>query len=94
MIYWYPDPTLPQVTFPYSAAQFNEDELYLSRLIEEINSLSEASFEKTDQKRRCDFCRFRTLCERGFIPGMVSEKNSEDQENIFDLDFDDLASVD
>ncbi len=94
MIYWYPDPLIASIEFPYSPQQYSKDEQFLVNLVNEISSLPENGFEKTADERKCAYCRFRTLCERGSIAGNIAnaEKADLSEENLFALDFDDLAA--
>jgi hypothetical protein len=97
MVYWYPDPTIQPIEFQYSSQQFEKDETFLNQLVAEIASLPEEAFAKTlDTEHKCKFCRYRTLCETGVIPGTFTDADpeTEDTENLFDLDFDDLAVAD
>lgn len=92
MIYWYPNPTIPPFEFPYSEEQYSEDEQVLTQLIEEITALPQEAFVKTSDERKCRFCRYRSLCERGTLAGNLNEAEEDDAEGLFDLDFDQLAA--
>lgn len=97
MVYWYPDRMIQPIEFQYSSQQFEKDETFLNQLVAEIASLPEDAFAKTlDTEHKCKFCRYRTLCETGVIPGTLTDADpeTEDTENLFDLDFDDLAAAD
>lgn len=97
MVYWYPVPMIQPIEFQYSSQQFSKDEDFLNQLVTEIASLPEEAFAKTlDTEHKCKFCRFRTLCETGVTPGTLADAEAEtdDTENLFDLDFDDLAAAD
>lgn len=94
MIYWYPErPTLP-IAIEYSSAQYASDELRLSNLLLEIAALNgREQFPKTENRKLCNFCRFRSLCGRGVTAGTHDEgENSADQseESLFDIDFNSL----
>jgi hypothetical protein len=97
MVYWYPDPMIQPIEFNYTSQQFQMDEEFLNQLVAEIASLPEQAFIKTlDVEHKCKFCRFRTLCETGVKPGMLNEADpdTDDSDNLFDLDFEDLAASD
>jgi hypothetical protein len=85
MIYWFaPYPDQP-VTLPYDAAQYADDHRYLTGLIEEIEQLAEDSgdpvrapahttapsseWPKTPDERKCAYCVYRSLCNRGVHAG-------------------------
>jgi hypothetical protein len=91
MIYWFPTQPAEPVQFTYSAAQLDNDRDYLQGIVNEITSSSEEWFEKTAEVKKCAFCRYRSLCDRGISAGNLSNADvSEDAENVFDLDFDAL----
>lgn len=92
MTYWYPEhPGLP-VTFEYSEGQYASDEQKLIQLISEISSLEgESQFPKTDELKTCNYCKFRSLCERGGKAGWADEENTiASEEFSFDIDFESL----
>ena len=69
MIYWFANqPQLP-VTLTYSAAQHEAHRRYLTALMEEIVNRREAEWPLTSDERRCRFCTYRSLCDRGVEAG-------------------------
>jgi len=95
MIYWYTDFPDQPARFPYSKKQFDEDEAYLSSLVAEINSLGEEDATLTEDERRCRFCVYRSLCNRGVEAGPLNEIDdiSEVEGFELELDFDDIAEI-
>jgi hypothetical protein len=88
MIYWYPSFSDSPVTFRYSQNKFYEDLNFITRLIEEIRSKTEIEFVKTDETKKCNFCRYRSLCNRGISASMrTKEEDFQPEENPFDFDF-------
>ena len=76
MIYWFSeDPTRPQL-FPFSAEQSAEVEQLLMQRIEEINVTQSDRFFLTTDERRCAFCVYRSLCERG-EPGSLADAEGD-----------------
>jgi len=65
MIYWYTSGT--PVTLRYDAATFERDGLAIRGLIEQINQTN--TFPLTIDERRCRFCTYRSLCDRGRAAG-------------------------
>lgn len=96
MIYWFAEnPDDPEI-FGYSEIQFSQDREYLAGLIAEIERLGENEFTLTDQAERCEFCTYRSLCERGVSAGRLDQLPdgySEADEADFSLDFDQIAEV-
>lgn len=92
MIYWYPEHPDLEITFEYSREKLESDEKYLTSLIQEITSLQGMEqFLKTMNEKKCDFCKFRSLCERGAKAGANSDEDASlANEDSFDIDFDSL----
>jgi len=80
MVYWFAAfPAEPEV-FRYDSAQHAEDAAFLSGLVEEIASAgigmpahAEAEWLKTDDEKRCHYCTYRSLCDRGTTAGIGDE---------------------
>lgn len=89
MIYWYPEFPDTPIQFTYSQSQMDQDLTELELVVKEIFNLDESGFEKTINIKTCQFCRYRSLCDRGTSAG-VNEKLEDltDQNDAFDLDFD------
>lgn len=96
MIYWFTDfPDEPE-TFIYSQAEYQSDRAYLHRLIEEIQNHKEGQFLYTPMEKRCLFCNYRSLCNRGSRAGDWQEKDEDtepDVENSLDIDFDQIGEI-
>ena len=94
MVYWFAAfPAEPEV-FPYDSAQHADDATFLSSLVEEIASAgmempahAEAEWQKTDDTKRCHYCTYRSLCDRGTAAGISDESQVE-----LDLDIE-LAEI-
>ncbi len=83
MLYWFThDPTFPEI-IPYSREQYQADEDFLLRLIEEILGRQEADFVLTTDERHCAYCPYRTYCDRPFLP--LSELNPEENAELLEL---------
>jgi hypothetical protein len=85
MTYWFANFPDQPVTFPYSLPQYETDETFFSSLVNEIALITDEQFQKTEDIRACQFCVYRSLCERGEKAGSLL-----DLEN--DVDFNDLSS--
>jgi len=87
MVYWFAAfPAEPEV-FPYNSAQHTDDATFLSSLVEEIAARAEAEWQKTDDTKRCTYCTYRSLCDRGIAAGISDETKVE-----LDLDIE-LAEI-
>jgi hypothetical protein len=95
MVYWFANfPTAP-LHFPYSQTQYADDEAYLTNLVEEIKLIGEEPAPLTENQKRCRYCVYRSLCNRGIEAGPMDEFESEATEDLlgFDLDFEQIAEI-
>lgn len=97
MTYWFAEtPTMP-LDFPYDSLQYTADERLLSAMLAEIRSRDpEIPWELTAQEKRCAFCPYRSLCERGITAGTFDPDEDVLQlteNDAFDLDFDQIAEI-
>ncbi len=96
MIYWFANFPLAPERFTYGTTQYKADEAYLTSLIEEIDSLGDGDFSLTTQERRCRYCRYRSLCQRGIRAGSLDETEEEsesDDDFDFVIDFEQIAEI-
>lgn len=93
MVYWYPNyPTMP-IKFNYSDEAYKADESALISTIAGIESLDNFDqFTMTEDEKRCSFCVYRSLCDRGVQAGGGFEIEAEDFEAV-DLDFDQIQEI-
>jgi predicted RecB family nuclease len=92
MRYWFAEhPQKPEV-FPYSTAGYEQDKVYLTGLMREIEART--NFELTQDVSKCKFCTYRALCRRGVSAGDMADLESEaDDVGIIDFNFDQIAEV-
>lgn len=92
MIYWFANfPDQPE-RFPYSQQQFTDDEAFLTGLLSEIAGLGENEYFLTPDEKRCAYCQYRSLCDRGVRAGPM-DAPQEDLLDILDLDFSTLEEI-
>ena len=102
MIYWFAQYPDQPVTLPYDAAQYADDHQYLSELIEEIENLpgigershALAGFEwpKTPDERKCAYCVYRSLCNRGVRAG-TSDPGEEDFDLVARINIEQIDAI-
>lgn len=83
-----------RLSFAYSAAQMREDEALLAEMIAAIDQADE--FPLTDELRRCRFCSYRSLCDRGGAGRLEDfdlDEYEDEEEDSFALDFDQIAEI-
>lgn len=95
--YWYPLAADPAETFPYSALHHQETKVKLSGIIAEIetNLQTAGHFPLTDDINFCQYCNYRSFCERGFSArplSPIADYESEDLANV-QFDFDQIEEI-
>ena len=98
MVYWFTQTPLQPEIFTYSQEQYQADRESLSRKIAEIAASQPGSFPLTTDEKRCRFCVYRSLCDRGVSAGGLDELPGllEDQSDLAldaSLDFDQIAEI-
>jgi CRISPR/Cas system-associated exonuclease Cas4 (RecB family) len=93
MVYWFAvDPEHPE-TLLYDETQMAADGRFLLGLAESIAVAAEADdFPRTEDVRRCLFCSYRSLCNRGVEAGQWDAADADDAET--EPDFDWKAGID
>lgn len=96
MVYWFADFPANPARFAYDTAQYEADGVYLAALSQEIARLGDDDFPLTPQERRCRYCAYRSLCQRGVSAGAFD--GMEDEPGLGDdfdlaLDFEQIAEI-
>ena len=77
MLYWFANfPNQPSL-FIYSAEQMRQDETHLLDLIERIHHKGDQPFPMTHDEKQCNYCVYRSLCDRGTFAGDYSSSESD-----------------
>ncbi|WP_345319295.1 PD-(D/E)XK nuclease family protein [Candidatus Villigracilis proximus] len=92
MIYWFADfPTEP-ARFIYTADQFKRDWDALTKIAEEIKTASH--FPLTDEVSKCNYCPYRSYCNRGIRAGDAADAELETEaEELFDINFEQIGEI-
>jgi len=100
MVYWFANYPADPERIAYHAAQYETDGVYLTSLIEEIKSMGEEDWPLTTQEKRCRYCPYRSLCQRGDRAGQFEEMDlGSEMADEFDLpatleiDFEQIAEI-
>ena len=94
MLYWFADFPAEPERFAYDSAQRQADEVYLTSLANEIEGLGDGTFALTSDERRCRYCVYRSLCQRGVAAGPLDEaEEGPELREDFDVDFEQIAEV-
>lgn len=90
LVYWFAE-NGETVEFNLTAEKLRQDEARLTALLQSI--ASGAEFPKTTNERHCRFCAYRSLCERGELPGNLDELDEEDAPEGLSLDLDEIEEI-
>ncbi len=94
MIYWFAEyPDQPEVLL-YDARQHADDQRYLTELIAEIDrrAMQPGEWDKTPNERKCAYCTYRSLCNRGVVAGAINP-DEEDLETDLVIDLAELDEI-
>lgn len=89
-VYWFAE-TGETVEFQLSAEKLAQDETRLASLINDIAISVE--FPKTADERRCRFCVYRSLCDRGETPGDLNELEDNEMLGGISLNLDEIEEI-
>jgi CRISPR/Cas system-associated exonuclease Cas4 (RecB family) len=96
MIYWFSNYPKSPIRITYSQLEYQQDHEFLRNLIVEIKSINSSEFPKTENLKRCQFCRYRSLCDRGVKAGSfleLEEDLDEEEGSTIDIDFEQIAEI-
>ena len=108
MLYWFAEyPDQPEV-LRYDAAQQAADHQFLTNLIAEIENLARVSiadensqldpsqgfseWPKTPNLRKCDFCAYRSLCNRGISAGVI-DRSIDDLDLELEINLEEIDEI-
>jgi len=94
LVYWFAaDPTRTE-TINYNTELHREYHDYFTSMVNEIAARDgKAEWPLTPNERLCDYCVYRSLCDRGIFAGAVDESNLDAGEEGFDFDLDDVKEI-
>ena len=92
MIYWFADfPTEP-ARFIYTADQYKRDWDALIKIADEI--INASGFPLTDDVSKCNYCPYRSYCNRGIRAGDAADAELETEaEELFDINFEQIGEI-
>ncbi len=80
MLYWFADFPAQAEHFVYSASALAADSALLEGMIREISERAGDEFAKTENRRQCRYCVYRSLCWDDVEAGLLAE--ADDVEGI------------
>jgi CRISPR/Cas system-associated exonuclease Cas4 (RecB family) len=97
MVYWFAEYPAEVEILPYDDAQYVADRRYLEELLNDVRTQAATDQEVwplTPDERLCRFCNYRSLCERGVVPGPVSEFDADAALEIsLELEFEEIEEI-
>jgi CRISPR/Cas system-associated exonuclease Cas4 (RecB family) len=97
MIYWFAQhPARPEI-LPYDAAQHAHDAAYLADQIARIAAHAasgEREWPLTPNEQHCRFCTYRSLCDRGILPGPLSDFDADQALDLgLEFEFEEVEEI-
>ena len=95
MIYWYSSMPEAPIHFPYTQRQFQSDQAYLHSILDTLLRLEANDFSMTNDERHCNYCVYRSLCNRGTTAGELTdyEQISINDDVGFGFDFSQIDEI-
>ncbi len=92
MIYWFADFPSEPARFIYKADQYKRDWDTLAKIADEIKNGS--GFPLTDEVSKCNYCPYRSYCNRGVRAGDATDAELETEaEELFDINFEQIGEI-
>jgi len=95
MCYWFAEyPGQPEV-LRYSSEAMSADRADLEQLVREVSARVPGDFPRTDERRRCKFCVYRSLCWEDVEAGRLAEVEEleGEPEELQDVDWSSVAPI-
>jgi predicted RecB family nuclease len=94
MLYWFAQYPDRLNALPYDAAQHADDHRFLTDLIAEIEqrAAQQGEWEKTPDERKCAYCVYRSLCNRGVYAG-TSDPDDEDFDLVARINIEQIDAI-
>lgn len=96
MTYWFASFPQTPISLPYDQESFEKDEVFFTRLIEEIRDNKESDFSRTSDTRKCRYCVYRSHCDRGVKAGDLGSFEDFDlagEQDELDIDFENIQEI-
>lgn len=96
MVYWFANQPEQPERFQYDRPSYIEDGRFLGNLISTIDKKTETIYPLTPDVKRCLFCTYRSLCNRGVKPGDLEHLEEwliPDTTDEIAIDFDQIGEI-
>jgi hypothetical protein len=82
MQYWYPSNPIVEIILPYGQDSHNKNHEFLISTIYEIERKNIGEFNLTSDVKKCGFCPYRSLCDRGVFANNIFQAAENDIEDV------------
>ena len=96
LFYWFAEFPDQPIILSYSQKKMESDYQYLlsiSNEIENLGAIGEEAFTLTQEEKMCDFCVYRSLCNRGISAGIHTIMEDFDAANNLTFDLDQIDEI-
>lgn len=96
MIYWFTEYPGQPAIFQYSLQQYKADLDLFLLMVKEIEGLQPDEFPLTPDVKNCQFCVYRSLCNRGTRAGNadeIEEDDSGDTDSLLDINLNQIGEI-
>ena len=94
LIYWFPSQPGKPVHIQYSDKLFSSDEDFLLNLVNDVSTRPAGQFPLTLDEKKCTYCVYRSLCNRGTQAGLWQEDQEEDEPSAgLEFPFDQIGEI-
>ena len=96
MIYWFAGAGGAVERFAYDTEQLAIDHAYLVELVSRVAEAAgelESIWPLTADERRCRFCNYRSLCERGVKAGFLGDMDEDHDLPELQIDLEQIAEI-
>lgn len=94
MIYWFSDYPDELELYRYNRRQHQLDGEYFLKLIRDICNLQDGTFSLIPNEKHCQYCIFRSLCNRGDIAGnWFNQEDDSFEDSETDIDFEQIGEI-
>jgi len=95
MLYWFAEFPAQAEHFAYSASELAADSALLQGMIQEINERVEEEFAKTENRRLCRYCVYRSLCWDDIEAGLLAEVDDFEgiEADLEEIDLETIAPI-
>ena len=92
--YWFSTSPTKEFIFKYGQSTHENHRVFLENIIDQIQNKSVGEFALTENKTKCGFCPYRSLCNRGaYATNYLDLIKTELEGSEFYIDFDQLPEL-